>query len=461
MSARLPSIVPCYKEFYQEKNGTLYSHGIRVQVGEFVRSSDFDPINKLSKGIWFSITPQACRGSSKVLPSNPDKLVIVRVEVPKEDMDRVTLQDDGQYLSPTLKIMHIHDPSDDGILALLAAALRSNVNPEIDNFMLLKSCEGNPQLVRQLLLDDRIDPCTNDGFVISFASRHNLDDLVLDFYTYARVPLNSKSNLALRTAATNGREDIVNWLLADPEVDPSDVDNEAICRAAENGHLQVVKRLLSDPRVNPGAQRNVGLRRAAEYGHWKVVKEILNCGHPEVNASACMNYALCRAVTNNHYKVVAELLKVSSVDPTYPENKPVRLACQTGNVRVLRMLLDDPRIGNSCKDNHAFQVAASRGHHHIIYELLMCTEKPDPTADDNFAIRFAVMHGHADTVALLLTLPSVSTSDLDQCIHMAIQKKHLGVAMLLAKDTDMLAHKLELFFSHSEYLLPGVDNFYD
>ena len=50
-------------------------------------------------------------------------------------------------------------------------------------------------------------------------------------------------------ASKNGHLSVVERLLQDPRVDPSDDDNYAFCMAAENGHSSVVERLLMDPRV--------------------------------------------------------------------------------------------------------------------------------------------------------------------------------------------------------------------
>ena len=60
-------------------------------------------------------------------------------------------------------------------------------------------------------------------------------------------------------AALNGHLKVVNRLLQDERVDPSDRNNEAIQWAAHNGHLDVVKRLLQDLRVNPGARDNFAM----------------------------------------------------------------------------------------------------------------------------------------------------------------------------------------------------------
>jgi ankyrin repeat protein len=52
-------------------------------------------------------------------------------------------------------------------------------------------------------------------------------------------------------ASYNGHSKVVELLLKDKRVDPSDCDNDAIKWASKNGHLEIVKLLSEDKRVNP------------------------------------------------------------------------------------------------------------------------------------------------------------------------------------------------------------------
>ena len=52
-------------------------------------------------------------------------------------------------------------------------------------------------------------------------------------------------------------------LLADPRVDPSDIDNNAIQLVSCYGHDSVVKLLLADSRVDPSVDNNWAIRSAS------------------------------------------------------------------------------------------------------------------------------------------------------------------------------------------------------
>jgi ankyrin repeat protein len=79
---------------------------------------------------------------------------------------------------------------------------------------------GNKELVELLLQDERVDP--SDNF-----------------------------NLAIQISSMKGHKEIVELLLQDARVDPSDSFNSAIALAMMNGHEDVVELLKQDPRVEP------------------------------------------------------------------------------------------------------------------------------------------------------------------------------------------------------------------
>src|SRR3990167_9224825 len=107
----------------------------------------------------------------------------------------------------------------------------------------------------------------------------------------------------LLSASKNGRLDIVERLLEDQRVDPSDQNNISIIFASENGHLDVVERLLQDERVDPSSQDNQSIILASENGHLGVVERLLQ--DRRVDPSDQNNEALRVSL---EYKKVANLL---------------------------------------------------------------------------------------------------------------------------------------------------------
>lgn len=76
-------------------------------------------------------------------------------------------------------------------------------------------------------------------------------------------------------ASCYGHIRVVEKLLLDQRVDPSDLYNDAICRASEGGRIMVVEKLLLDPRVDPSDSDNYAIRMASSNGHSDVVNRLL------------------------------------------------------------------------------------------------------------------------------------------------------------------------------------------
>lgn len=105
---------------------------------------------------------------------------------------------------------------------------------------------------------------------------------------------------------------IVEKMLKDTDIDPSDRGDEAIRLAALNGHVAIVKLLLSDSRVNPCARDNCAFRWAASKGHAEVV--VLLLSDPRIDPAAGRNSALKRASQNRNWHLMKLLSKDHRVD---------------------------------------------------------------------------------------------------------------------------------------------------
>jgi len=58
------------------------------------------------------------------------------------------------------------------------------------------------------------------------------------------------------------------------------------------------------------------------------------------------------------------------------KNYPIRVACNNGNVEVVKLLLACPRVNPAAKDNYALKVSIQNGHKEVI-QLLLKSEKVD------------------------------------------------------------------------------------
>lgn len=128
-----------------------------------------------------------------------------------------------------------------------------------------------------------------------------------------RVDPSASQNEAIRLAAYGGSVDIVDLLLRDHRVNPSDQRNAPIADAARRGHLLVVERLLKDVRVDP----SVGLAFvfAVCQKQYDIVNLLLN--DQRVDPSQWNNLAIHYASEDGQTSLVARLLADPRVSATF------------------------------------------------------------------------------------------------------------------------------------------------
>lgn len=82
--------------------------------------------------------------------------------------------------------------------------------------------------------------------------------------------------LALLRAIQNGHLEVVQCLIKDVRVNPSQKDGYPLIWATINGHLEIVKLLLADSRVDPSAQGNRAITTASENGAHDILDLLTN-----------------------------------------------------------------------------------------------------------------------------------------------------------------------------------------
>ena len=152
-----------------------------------------------------------------------------------------------------------------------------------------------------------------------------------------------ENNAALRAAIRNGYTDIVEALLGDPRVDPTEiVGYSALKDASEWGHTAIVELLLMDPRIDPSAEHNVALRVACARGYTGLVEILI--ADTRVDPAARNNYSIRWASVNGHAAIVKRLLMDPRVDPSVENNYAVRWANTFRLTEIVHLLLEDPRV---------------------------------------------------------------------------------------------------------------------
>jgi len=176
-----------------------------------------------------------------------------------------------------------------------------------------------------------------------------------------------------------------------------------------------------------------------DYGPW--IREVTLPENEEVyeNPGTPVKYKAHRVILGERKKwsdpdVFKEILKEEGVDPSADDNYAIRWAAQNGHLEVVKLLLKDKRVDPGAVDNAAIQWASRDGHLEIV-KLLLEDKRVDPGADDNLAIQWAAEKGHLEVVKILLKDKRVDPGDCDNCaICWAAEKGHLEVVELLKKD---------------------------
>lgn len=154
----------------------------------------------------------------------------------------------------------------------------------------------------------------------------------------------SGSNTPLSNATTNGHTDVVRLLLADARVDPT-TDQVPMHRPIERGNADTLRILLTDGRVDPWeGWDHVQIELAFWNGYTEVLRLLISDGR--MKPSRIFNKeALHHAIRRRRGQLVEFLLSNLDIDPSEDNNEALRLARETGDPDIERLLLADPRTG--------------------------------------------------------------------------------------------------------------------
>lgn len=247
------------------------------------------------------------------------------------------------------------------------------VNP--NGASLLNACRQGYRYIVDILLTcprKRITPDTGNEQALLAAVRSG-DCKVVRMLLDAGFDPNIDNGVALITAIDIGYDAITNELLDDDRTNPSLSNSEALALACTRGYISIVERILSDARVDPTAQNNKAVVSAFQHNRGTIAAMLLRLiqGTEEpdgamsykflINPSIRGNSLIYVAAANGNCKLVRMLLEDPRVNPNDERYKPVRAAIHGGHVDILDMLLQDPRIENTIDYKAEIEMAAIRG----------------------------------------------------------------------------------------------------
>ncbi len=332
-------------------------------------------------------------------------------------------------------------------------------------------------LARRLILDD--DAVV---YIIDYAVRYGHLDLLE--IVYHSVIFNSVMiNLAFQLAVDHKQVEIMQYLLKFQCVDLSYIKSDQLVGLVDLGRFDILK-LLSDAKVDFGTAdgcviRHVLKKIQTKPDQWLLNQSITNIKH--VNAetiralvkngttefvellfsqarnkiSYVNTYTIYYLIIYNKIDMMCVLLKNGIVP--YPDmildtircgttqmldfiltNSKADLtdacivsACDIGRVKIVKRLLDDPRVNAGVESNKPIRLAAKKGFHKIV-RMLLARSDVDPTVDDNYALRKACKLGREKVVMILLADPRVNPAVRSNYpIRLAARNRHINVVGLL------------------------------
>jgi ankyrin repeat protein len=129
--------------------------------------------------------------------------------------------------------------------------------------------------------------------------------------------------------------------------------------------------------------------------------------------------------------------KRNKIHLTHQNYLAFRTACKKGHVEIVKLLLKEPDIDPSADYNYAIKWASSNNHVQVL-RLLLNDGRANPGANMQLAIRLACKYSHIESVALLLQDSRVDASvEYNQCIREAAMKGRNEIVEQLLQNNEV------------------------
>jgi ankyrin repeat protein len=226
-------------------------------------------------------------------------------------------------------------------------------------------------------------------------------------------------------------------IIMELDYDPSINNDKALIYAIQSKNLKMLKLILSDQRVNIIKNGYMALQEAIYDSNFDMVEYLLK--YTEIDPSANNNSAIYTLAGNiaqnpidreNNIKIARLLLE----DPRVNPSEALSMAVHTGNIDIINLLLENKRVDPSNNNNSLIIRASSKGYFNVVKKLLL-DPRVDPSANGNSALRSASRHDHYDIVKLLMSDPRVDPSAYNnEAIKSAAYEGNYDIVKLLMTD---------------------------
>lgn len=252
----------------------------------------------------------------------------------------------------------------------------------LSNYIFIWCCKtGDVSSLDKMLLDPRVDPSK-----ITWKMNMNI-------FGYKKMDHNM-----LEYAVFFKQVEIVNRLLEDERVDPTNNNNLVIYLAAKKNNLEIFSKLLEDTRreLSFGKDNSLGLK-GLEIPRNSVPSQPAELDRipPDTRRDiSSMKGFLVKIISFGHPDIVSRLLKHPDIDPSDNNNEAIRYAFQqnerqraedlsddeltyilgehadgaTDHIEITRRVLEDPNVDQEDKEN--LQIYTKDGYFDIVKILM-------------------------------------------------------------------------------------------
>jgi ankyrin repeat protein len=184
------------------------------------------------------------------------------------------------------------------------------------------SINGYTNIVDFLLQDSKIYKDIIINFYLILAAEHGHLELFKFLLNYNNGKINKKRsiNYPLVASSKNGHIDIVSFLLTNTQIEiEKSKYTAALTEAVKEGHFKIVEILLKDPRVDPSDDEQI----AFEY-----------------------------AIEKKQIDIIKIIIKDKRIDVTYPYNYAIALSFKNKTTEITRLLWEDTRVKDTLRNDH-------------------------------------------------------------------------------------------------------------
>jgi hypothetical protein len=221
-----------------------------------------------------------------------------------------------------------------------------------------------------------------------------------------KIDVSVQDNQAFINAVTHNELDIVRMLLKSNKIDPNCRNGEAIIIATKFGYLNIVECLLNDNRVNPSLRNNQAIIDCVD------TNLLIKRGKQLLSFNEYFSIIYNRIKKNGnkkHLKILSLLLKNPHIDPSAQNNKIIINAVKSKNYKAVKLLLNDNRINPLDQNYAALECCKSIK----IMKLFLKDMRIDPCYNNNFLLINATKEGNIKMVDLLLKDPRIRNININ------------------------------------------------